>query len=354
MAGMKKGWRIFASLAAAALGLIGAESILHAQGPNPATTPTQATYTNPVFDRDFPDPNLEFGHDGYIDAYSTNTTWSDLGPKGGQLIPIIRSKDLVHWDYVGTVLSAHPTWKTDGGVWAPDVTFFNGKYYCYYAVSTWGDGNPGIGLATADKAVGPFTDQGKVFLSSEIGVTNCIDPVLVVEGSQLYLFFGSFHGIYGVQLTPNGAKPAGQPFQIADGNFEGSFIFKKAGYYYYLGSSGTCCDGANSTYHLLVGRATSLEGPYTDKDGKPLLQGGGTMFLHADGKGVFVGTGHNGDVLRDDTGTYWIVYHAYHKSDPGKGRVLMLDRVDWIDGWPRITNDEPSTTPQPVPVFNNL
>ena len=84
------------------------------------------------------------------------------------MIPIIRSKDLVHWDFVGTVLAAHPAWKTDGGMWAPDVTFFNGKYYCYYAVSTWGDGNPGIGLATADKAGGPFTDQGKVFLSSEI------------------------------------------------------------------------------------------------------------------------------------------------------------------------------------------
>ena len=345
-------WAVFARIVAAAMLLAPTGNSVQAQVASASAPPTQGTYTNPVFDRDFPDPNLEFGHDGYIYAYSTNTAWSDLGPKGGQLIPIIRSKNLVHWDFVGTVLSAHPAWKTDGGVWAPDVTFFSGKYYCYYAVSTWGDANPGIGLATSDKAGGPFTDQGKVFMSSEIGVGNCIDPVLVVERDQLYLFFGSFHGIYGVPLSPDGMKPDGKPFQIADSQFEGSYIFKKAGYYYYLGSSGTCCDGANSTYHLLVGRATSPEGPYTDKDGKPLLEGGGTMFLHADGKGLFVGTGHNGDVIRDDAGTYWIVYHAYHKADPARGRVLMLDRVDWVGGWPKITNDEPSTTPQPAPVFN--
>jgi arabinan endo-1,5-alpha-L-arabinosidase len=349
---MLNGRGVFAHFLAGAMLLVAGGDFLRAQASNAVATPAQGTFTNPVFDRDFPDPNLEFGHDGYIYAYSTNTKWTDLGPKPEQLIPIIRSKDLVHWDFVGTVFPTQPTWKKEDGIWAPDVTYYDGKYYCYYAFSTWSDADPGIGLATADKAQGPFTDQGKVFLSSEIGVGNSIDPVLVVEGDQLYLFWGSFRGIYGVLLTSDGTKPAGKPFQIADGNFEGSFIFKKGGFYYYLGSSGTCCDGANSTYHLLVGRATSLQGPYLDKDDHPLLQGGGTMFLHADSKGLFVGTGHNGDVLRDDAGTYWIVYHAFHKADPGRGRVLMLDRVDWVGGWPKIANDEPSTTPQPMPVFN--
>jgi arabinan endo-1,5-alpha-L-arabinosidase len=310
------------------------------------------TYTNPVFDHDFPDPNLEFGHDGLIYAYSTNTGWTDLGPTHEQLIPILRSPDLVHWNFVGTVFSTRPKWKSQGGLWAPDVTFYKGKYYCYYAMSTWGDGDPGIGLAMAEKAAGPWTDEGKVFLSSEIGVGNSIDPMLVIEGGRMFLFVGSFRGIYGVPLSPDGRKPAGKPFQIADGAFEGSFIYRHGDYYYYLGSSGSCCEGAASTYHVLVGRSQELAGPYVDREGRPLLHGGGTMFLHGDSQGLFVGTGHNGDLVTDDAGTTWIVYHAFHKNDPGRGRVLMLDRVNWVDGWPEIAHDEDSTTPQPAPVFH--
>jgi arabinan endo-1,5-alpha-L-arabinosidase len=317
-----------------------------------AQAPGAVTYTNPVFDRDFPDPNLEFGHDGYIYAYSTTTRWSDLDPAHEKLIPIIRSKDLVHWDFVGTVFSERPKWKKEGGLWAPDVTLYRDKYYCYYAFSIWNDPDPGIGLATADHAQGPWTDVGKVFFSSEIGVPNSIDPMLVVEGDKLFLVFGSYHGIFGVPLSPDGAKPAGKLFQITGNQFEGSFIYRKDGYYYYLGSSGSCCQGPFSTYHLMVGRSRDLAGPYVDRDGKRLLDGGGTMLLHGDSGGLFVGTGHNGDIITDDQGATWIFYHAYHKADPDRGRVLMMDRIDWTGGWPRIAHDEDSTTPQPAPVFH--
>ena len=317
--------------------------------PTPAVA--QATYKNPIFDRDFPDPNLERGQDGYIYAYSTNTTWNDMGSKHDYLIPILRSKDLVHWNYVGTVFESKPAWKKDGGLWAPDVTYFKGKYLLYYAYSTWGDSDACIGVATADKPEGPFIDHGKLISSSAVHVGNSIDPFLAVEGDQLYLIWGSFNGIYGIPLSADGTKLAGDKFQIADGGFEGSYIYKHDGYYYFFGSSGTCCEGADSTYHLRVGRSKSLKGPYVDREGKPLMAGGGSEFLHADSKGVFAGTGHNGDIVKDDAGTYWIVYHAFKKADAARGRVFMLDRVDWVDGWPKIANDEASTTNQPAPVF---
>ena len=311
-------------------------------------------YRNPVFNHDFPDPALEWGRDGYIYAYSTNTTWTDMGPSHDYLRPILRSKDMVHWDFVGTVFSTKPAWKPDGGLWAPNVTYYNGKYLLYYAFSKWGDPDASIGVATADKPEGPFTDHGKLISSQEIHVRNSIDPALVVEGDKLYLFWGSFAGIFGIPLSPDGTKLAGDKVQITSGEFEGSYIYKKDNYYYYFGSNGSCCAGASSTYRVFMGRSQSLMGPYVDKNGKPLLTGGGTEFLHADSKGVFAGTGGNGNIEKDDAGNYWIVYHAFEKADPLRGRVLMLDRVDWgADGWPKIAGDEASTTDQPAPVFKN-
>src|SRR5919112_930486 len=72
-----------------------------------------------------------------------------------------------------------PAWKSEGGIWAPDATFYNDTYFLYYSFSTWGDKDPGIGVATSKKPEGPFTDHGKLFLSKEIGVDNSIDPFFI-------------------------------------------------------------------------------------------------------------------------------------------------------------------------------
>lgn len=124
----------------------------------------------------------------------------------------------------------------------------NGKYYMYYSFSEWGDPNPGIGVATTDNPGGPFTDHGKLFTSEEIGVDNSIDPMLFVEDGTPYLFWGSFHGIYGVKLTKDGFHPDGEKFQIAGPSFEAPYIMKRNDYYYFFGSSGSCCEGASSSY----------------------------------------------------------------------------------------------------------
>ena len=315
---------------------------------------SENVYQNPVFTHDFPDPNLVKAPDGFFYAYSTQANWKrDSLADSAHIIPILRSKDLTHWTYVGDALKSKPAWKEKGGIWAPDVTLYQGKYYLYYSYSTWGDPNPGVGFAISDKPEGPFADKGKLFLSKELGVDNSIDPFLEVDNNKLYLIWGSFHGIYGVPVSDDGSKIMGDTFRLADNRYEGSFIYKRGNDYYYFGSTGSCCEGAKSTYRVLVGKASSFKGPYLDKEGKPLLEGGGTLLLQGNkGDDGFVGTGHNGDVFTDDNNDTWMLYHVFSKEN-GKDykRMMLLDKIDWIDGWPTMINHEASFTPHQGPMF---
>ncbi len=262
------------------------------------------TYQNPVFDHNFPDPNLVLGNDGYYYAYSTQADWTKDNLGGPYVIPILRTKDLVNWEVVGPALAKKPDWKPEGGIWAPDAVFYKGKYYLYYSFSTWGDPNPGVGLAVASKPEGPFTDLGKLFLSKEVGVDNSIDAFFFEDKGTPYLIWGSFHGIYGIELSEDGTRLKGEKFQLAGTAYEGSLIYKKGKYYYYVGSTGTCCEGEKSTYQVKVGRAKKFKGPYLDKDRQPLLENGGTLLLQKNaGPTGFVGPGHNGDIVKDKSGT---------------------------------------------------
>ena len=317
---------------------------------HPEALKAQSTYQNPVFNHNFPDPNLVKARDGYFYAYSTN---SKIEPPGGAFtIPILRSKDLVNWEVVGDALPEKPDWKTEGGIWAPDATYYKGKYYLYYSFSTWGDPNPGIGLAIADSPAGPFTDKEKVFLSEEIDVKNSIDPFFMEDKGKPYLFWGSFHGIYGIALSEDGTEVKGEKFKIAGSAYEGVYLFKKGKYYYFFGSTGSCCEGVKSTYQVKVGRSTSFKGPYVDQEGKPLLENGGTLLLTKNTEEAgFVGPGHNGDIITDEAGQTWMLYHAFSKQNTN-GRVMLLDEIEWIDGWPVIDGKEPSLEPQSAPVFD--
>ncbi len=324
--------------------------ILNAQ---PKSKNEDGSYTNPVFDFDFPDPNLIKAKDGYYYAYSTQANWTKRKAGGPYITPIIRSKNLINWTFVKDGFLKKPDWKTEGGIWAPDATYYKGKYYLYYSVSIWDDPNPGIGLAIADKPEGPFTDYGKLFLSKEINVKNSIDPFLMLDNGKPYLFWGSFNGVYGVPLSPDGKKISGDKFLIAGNAYEGTYIFKKNNYYYFLGSIGTCCALEKSTYKVLAGRSLKLEGPYMDADGKPLTNNGGTLVVAANKGDVgFIGTGHNGDIFTDDEGKDWMFYHAYKKSKPTDGRIMLLDELIWENGWPAIKDKQPSTVKTKGPVFN--
>ncbi|QMU26763.1 family 43 glycosylhydrolase [Adhaeribacter radiodurans] len=326
--------------------------VVWAQAGTAINSNPKVTYQNPVFNHDFPDPNLVQGTDGYYYAYSTQADWRKDNFGGPYVIPILRSKDLVNWEVVGPALAQKPDWKEQGGIWAPDAVYYKGKYYLYYSFSTWGDPNPGIGVAVADKPEGPFTDHGKLFLSKEVGVDNSIDAFFFEDKGTPYLIWGSFHGIYGIQLSGDGTQIKGEKFQMAGTDYEGSLIYKKGKFYYYLGSTGTCCEGEKSTYEVKVGRAKKFKGPYLDKNGKPLLENGGTRLLQKNvGTSGFVGPGHNGDIIQDKAGQTWMLYHGFRKDSPKTGRVMLLDKIKWQRKWPVMETGQPTITPQAAPVF---
>lgn len=298
-------------------------------------------YTNPVFEPVLADPSIIKGEDGFFYAYGTEDNWGD--GMGARLVPIIRSDNLVDWEYIGEAFEEKPHWKEEGGIWAPDISYFNDQYYLYYSQSVWGDANPAIGVATSSSPEGPFQDQGKLFDSLEIGVNNSIDPQLFIDDDTPYLFWGSWYGIWGIELSEDGLDYVGDKFQIASTDFEAPYIIKRGHYYYFFGSKGSCCEGQFSTYNVAIGRAESLEGPYLDKDGDDIIRTSGTDILV--GGDRFVGPGHNA-IITDDADQDWIVYHAIDKEEPWIGdgttrRPLMLDKIYWEDDWPIIEGEVP-------------
>lgn len=306
--------------------------------------PETVYINNPVVEQDMADPHiLRWENSLYI--YST----------GGK---ISRSDDGISWTQIGSV-GISPKWGTSGaGFWAPDIVKMGDKLLLYYSLSTWGDANPGIGVASADAPEGPWTDHGKLFTSLEIGVENSIDPcVFIGQDNKVYMIWGSFRGCYGVELTADGLALAGgidcarENKVLVSGKegswdgstFEGSYVIYRDGWYYYFGSSGTCCEGLRSTYHVRIGRSRDPLGPYVDSQGRALAGAGNVGDVILSGGGIFVGPGHN-SVLIDDLGYYYIVYHVYvDDGGTGKGRYLAMSRLTWDgDGWCSVKGLAPS------------
>ncbi len=261
----------------------------------PDTKPEKQIYRNPVIGQSVPDPTIIRADDGYFYLYGTEDIPN---------LPIFKSENLIRWTYVGTAFTdkTRPAFEPNGGLWAPDINYINGKYVMYYSMSVWGGGwTCGIGVATADSPQGPFTDRGKLFISSEIGVRNSIDPNYVEDNGKKYLFWGSFHGMYGIELSEDGLslKKDAVKQQVATA-YEAAYIHKRGKYYYLFASIGGCCDGLNSTYTTVVGRSENLFGPYTDKQGDAMMEMHYEVLIEKNAS--FVGPGHNSEIVQDDEG----------------------------------------------------
>ena len=209
-------------------------------------------------------------------------------------------------------------------------------------MSVWGgEKTCGLGVAIADNPAGPFTDRGKLFRSSEIGVQNSIDPFYIDDEGHKYLFWGSFRGIYAIELSDDGLsiKSKAKKIRIGGTAFEGTAIYKQRGYYYFFASVGSCCEGLKSTYRLVVARSTSLFGPYLDMSGRSILDNGYETVI--DKSSTFVGNGHCSEIVKDKNGSEWIFYHGVSVAKP-QGRRLMMDRIRWKDDWPYVEGGVPS------------
>jgi arabinan endo-1,5-alpha-L-arabinosidase len=257
------------------------------------------------------------------------------------------SDDLVNYREGPSVFSERPSWIAErvpdvGDLWSPDISYFDGSYHLYYAASTFGSDRSCIGLATSPSlgAAALWQDRGAVICSNVNGSVddfNAIDPELVLDqAGKPHLAFGSFNsGLELVALDDSGLHTVGTPVSIAarpenDNAVQAASIWKRGAYYYLFSSFDLCCAGANSTHRLMVGRSSALNGPYVDRNGVALLEGGGTLVLESGER--WRGPGSNTIFYRD--GRAYNVYHAYDADDDGKAK-LRIAELTWDPmGWP--------------------
>jgi arabinan endo-1,5-alpha-L-arabinosidase len=270
----------------------------------------------------------------------------------GGFLGVRSSTNLAQWSNSGNVFSALPAWiKTALGqsisdLWAPDVSYVNGTYRLYYSGSTFGSNHSVIGLATnttldPQNAAYKWVDQGLVIESNPAGSKhdwNAIDPNATIdEAGNWWLVFGSFwSGIKLRRLDTATGKPSSADTTLYglashSGGIEAPSIVWHNGFYYLFVSYDACCKGVDSTYRTMVGRSTAITGPYTDADGKAMLQGNAVQLLAKDGR--YIGPG-GGSAFRDGN-LYYYAYHYYDGQMNGASQ-LMLRPIDWKNDWPEL------------------
>ena len=326
-----------------------------------ARAPAEASYVNPVINADFPDPTVIRAPDGFYYGYATQTEHD------GRWINIqaARSADLVHWQYLGDALPIKPNWasKTQD-FWAPHVVRDGATYIMYFSGKPdTSDERHGLclGVATAASPAGPFTDMGHPLLCGESFVE--IDPMAFDDpatGKRLLYWGSGFKPVKVQELGPDrmsfaaGSAPKDlvSPNPVKDAFpvlIEGSWVLRR-GRYYYLFTSGDNCCGAKANYAVMAARSRSATGPFETLEqatGKP-------HSIILEKRGYWIAPGHN-SVVTDALGQDWIVYHAVDARKPrdkpsdeiNTRRVMLIDRIEWRNGWPVI--DGPSGTPMPAP-----
>jgi arabinan endo-1,5-alpha-L-arabinosidase len=295
-----------------------------------------------------------------IKAGDTYYLFATGGRRGRGIVPIHTSPDLREWTRAAFVLERLPDWVSEEvprarNAWAPDISHFNGKYHLYYSLSSFGVNDSAIGLAT-NKSLDPessdygWVDEGFVLRSrSGDDDFNAIDPNLVVEDeNNVWLSWGSFWGgIMMRRIDPETGKLSTEDTTLhkiasrarkdehqtppVEGAIEAPFIVRRGQFWYHFVSWDFCCRGARSNYKVVVGRSPKVTGPYVDKEGKAMSDGGGTLLIEA-ATDQWRGAGH--PAVFEENGTDYLLFHSY-SADNGRSR-LHISTIAWEDGWPRV------------------
>lgn len=272
----------------------------------------------------------------------------------------LASKDLKTWERLDDCFSEMPKWINEliptarFDFWAPDIIYHDGLWHLFYACSAFGRNTSVIGHATSPtldpkaKNYG-WKDCGLIMQSVPTKTDwNAIDPnVIFDENGDPWMDFGSFWGgimMFKMKKDLSGpalpeewhvlsTRPIPAQGKSTGGPVEAPFIFKHGKYYYLFVSFDSCCRGASSTYKVAVGRSETVTGPYVDKDGKRLDQGGGSIILEGDVDN-WAAAGHDAAYTIDGKD-----YHVTHAYEAGTGASrLIVNEIKWTSNdWPILT-----------------
>ncbi len=230
-----------------------------------------------------------------------------------------------------------------GGGAAPDAIKIGDRYLIAYGATGGGlgGGHRGIIYTMWNKTLDPkspdfkYSDPVMVAWSDNDEDCDAIDPGLMLDPNtgRLWMSYGTYYGfIRLVELDPKtGRRVQGNKAQDIAIDCEASDLMYNDGWYYLLGTHGTCCDGVNSTYNIVVGRSRQVTGPYLDNCGRDMLKGGGKMLIAAGDRKT--GPGHFGRMIIDK-GVEKMSYHYEADYDRSGYSVLDIRPLLWHNGWP--------------------
>lgn len=290
------------------------------------------------FRRDEPYPRI---HDPSTLVDDAGSTWMLCTGHG---VPLLKREADGRWKREDVLFHEYPEWHKQevpgnrGHLWAPDIIRIGDRWLVYYSVSSFGSNESAIGLATG-KTLDPssknygWKDGGMIIRSRRSDPFNAIDPALIMDDGRLWMSFGSFwEGIHLIELDPKTGLRKNldeKPLKLAmHQEIEAPFIHKHGSHYYLFVNWGKCCKGVNSTYEIRIGRSKKITGPYLDKEGIDLKDGGGSPFLATEGK--FIGPGHAS--IYKEKGREMLVHHYYDKDRNGRSDLRMLP-LEWKNGW---------------------
>ena len=230
-----------------------------------------------------------------------------------------------------------------GGGAAPDVIKIGDRYLCIYGATGGGlgGGHSGRILTMWNKTLDPKSPDFKWSTAVEVCASDgmedqdAIDPGLLLDPTtgRLWASYGTYFGtIRLIEIDPKtGFRVSGNKEKDIAIDCEATDLIYRNGWYYLLGTHGTCCDGVNSTYNIVVGRAKSVEGPYIDNVGRDMYHGGGRMVVAAGDRKT--GAGHFGRTIVDE-GVELMSFHWEADFDLGGRSTLAIRPLLWKNDWP--------------------
>lgn len=230
-----------------------------------------------------------------------------------------------------------------GGGAAPDAIKIGDRYLVVYGATGGGlgGGHNGKILTMWNKTLDPaspdfkFSEPILVAQSDGVEDNDAIDPGLLLDPNdgRLWCSYGTYFGfIRLIELDPlTGKRVEGNVAIDIAIDCEATDLEYRDGWYYLLGTHGTCCDGANSTYNIVVGRSRKITGPYLDNMGREMLKGGGKMVVAA--RDRLIGPGHFGRLVLEE-GVEKMSCHYEADLDQSGRSVLGIIPLLWKDGWP--------------------